>query len=54
MQKIGTLRARGIEIFNGRQLTIGLDLRDRWSFYCVLDEAGGVILEQSFDPIGYY
>jgi len=28
------------------QLTIGLDLGDRWSFYCVLDEVGKVILEQ--------
>jgi transposase len=46
MQKISTMRARGSEIFKGRQLTIGLDLGDRWSFYCVLDEAGGVILEQ--------
>jgi transposase len=46
MQKISTLRARGSEIFNGCQLTIGLDLGDRRSFYCVLDEAGGVILEQ--------
>jgi integrase-like protein len=29
-----------------QKLTIGLDLGDRWSFYCVLDEAGQVILEQ--------
>jgi transposase len=33
-------------IFKGHQLTIGLDLGDRWSFYCVLDEVGQVILEQ--------
>jgi len=33
-------------IFKGHKLTIGLDLGDRWSFYCVLDEAGQVILEQ--------
>src|SRR5260370_39339732 len=32
--------------FNRRQLTIGLDVGDRFSFYCVLDEAGEVILEQ--------
>ena len=32
--------------FNRRQLTIGLDLEDRFSCYCVLDEAGEVILEQ--------
>src|SRR6202044_3039875 len=24
----------------------GLDLGDRWSFYCVLDEAGKILLEQ--------
>jgi predicted NBD/HSP70 family sugar kinase len=30
----------------GHKLTIGLDLGDRWSNYCVLDEAGEVLLEQ--------
>jgi transposase len=34
------------EIFKGHQLTIGLDLGDRWSFCCVVDEAGQIILEQ--------
>jgi transposase len=34
------------KIFKKSQLTIGLDLGDRWSFYCVLDESGEVILEQ--------
>jgi len=33
-------------IFKGHKLTIGLDLGDRWSFYCVLDEAGEILLEQ--------
>jgi predicted NBD/HSP70 family sugar kinase len=33
-------------IFKGHKLTIGVDLGDRWSFYCVLDEAGEVLLEQ--------
>ena len=28
-----------------RQLTVGLDLGDRSSFYCVLNEAGEVVLE---------
>jgi transposase len=45
MQKITTMRTSGKKIFKG-QLTIGLDLGDRWSFYCVLDEAGEVLLEQ--------
>src|SRR4030095_15274239 len=34
------------EIFKEQKLTIGVDLGDRWSFYCVLDEAGKIILEQ--------
>ena len=33
-------------IFKGHKLTIAVDLGDRWSFYCVLDEAGKIILEQ--------
>src|SRR5437879_9073490 len=33
-------------IFKGHKLTIGLDLGDHWSCYCVLDEAGKIILEQ--------
>src|SRR5262245_34356098 len=45
MQKISTMRTSGKRIFKG-QLTIGLDLGDRSSSYCVLNEAGEVILEQ--------
>ena len=45
MQKISTMRTSGRKIFNG-QLTIGLDLGDRSSSYCVLDEAGKILLEQ--------
>jgi transposase len=45
MQKISTMRMSGKTIFKG-QLTIGLDLGDRSSSYCVLDEAGEIILEQ--------
>ena len=47
MQKSCTVRASGCEIFKGCQLTIGLDLGDRSSYYCVLDEAGKVIQEGS-------
>ena len=46
MKKISTVQAFSNEIFKGQKLTIGLDLGDRWSFYCVLDEAGKIILEQ--------
>ena len=45
MQKISTLPRSGSRIFKGRQLTIGLDLGDRWSWYCVLNELGGIVLE---------
>ena len=36
----------GSEILKGHQLTIGLDLGDRWSFYCVLNELGEVVREE--------
>jgi predicted NBD/HSP70 family sugar kinase len=44
MQKISTMRTSGKNIFQG-QLTIGLDLGDRSSAYCVLNEAGEIVLE---------
>src|SRR3974390_3441618 len=46
MKKISTVRVNGNMIFKGHKLTIGVDLGDRWSFYCVLDEAGEILLEQ--------
>src|SRR6202162_1067807 len=46
MKKNSTVAKNRNEIFKQPKLTIGLDLGDRWSFYCVLDEAGQVILEQ--------
>ena len=39
MQKLSTRRAVRNRIREGGQHTIGLDLGDRWSYYCVLDEA---------------
>jgi len=45
MQKITTVRRGARNVFKG-QLTIGLDLGDRSSSYCVLDEAGEILLEQ--------
>jgi transposase len=44
MQKISTMRTNEKNIFQG-QLTIGLDLGDRSSAYCVLNEAGEIVLE---------
>jgi len=46
MKKISTAGAKQTNNFAEQKLTIGLDLGDRWSWYCVLDEAGGVLLEQ--------
>src|SRR5713226_5361297 len=46
MKKFSTVRVNGNMIFKGHQLTIGVDLGDRWSNYCVLDEAGEILLEQ--------
>src|SRR5215469_5467311 len=46
MKKISTVRVNGNMTFKGHKLTIGLDLGDRWSCYCVLDEAGKILLEQ--------
>jgi len=46
MKKISTAQTFKSEIFKEQKLTIGVDLGDRWSFYCVLDEAGKIILEQ--------
>jgi transposase len=46
MKKISTVAMDIIEIFKGQQLTIGLDLGDRTSHYCIFNEAGEIILEQ--------
>jgi hypothetical protein len=46
VKKISTVAKRGNEIFKEPKLTIGLDLGDRTSHYCILDEAGKVILER--------
>src|SRR6478752_8125167 len=46
MKKTSTVQVDGNMIFKGHKLTIGLDLGDRWSCYCVLDEAGEILLEQ--------
>ena len=46
MKKSSTVQTFSNEIFKEQKLTIGLDLGDRWSFYCVLDEAGKILLEQ--------
>jgi len=46
MKKGNTVAARQSRNIAAQKLTIGLDLGDRSSWYCVLDEAGQVQLEQ--------
>ena len=45
MKKISIVATNRNEIFKEPKLTIGLDLGDRSSHYCILDEVGEVILE---------
>jgi hypothetical protein len=47
MKKNNTEATRRKQIFKQARLTIGLDLGDRSSHYCMLDEAGNVILESN-------
>ncbi len=46
MKKVSTAAAKATRKFPDHKLTIGLDLGDRSSWYCVLDEAGEVLREQ--------
>ena len=46
MKKISTVARKQIRNFFEPKLTIGLDLGDRSSWYCVLNENGEVVLEQ--------
>ena len=46
MKKISTVAGKQNRNISGQKQTIGLDLGDRWSWYCVLEEAGRVLLEQ--------
>ena len=46
MKKVSTVAAKQSRNFSPPRLTIGLDLGDRNSWYCVVDEAGQIQLEQ--------
>ena len=46
MKKGSTAAAKQRKNISQQQLTIGLDLGDRSSWYCVMDEAGRVVQEQ--------
>jgi hypothetical protein len=49
MQKISTMRTSEKNIFDG-QLTIGVDLGDRSSAYCILNEAGEIVWSTNWRP----
>jgi len=49
MKKISTVGAKQSRNFREQKLTIGLDLGDRSSWYCVLDEAEEVLLREKVD-----
>ena len=40
---VGTIRK---QVFRDKKLTIGMDLGDQSTYYCVLDETGEVVVEQ--------
>jgi len=46
MKKVSTVWTHQTRNISQQKLTIGLDLGDRNSWYCVLDEAGQIKLEQ--------
>ena len=46
MKKVSTAAVKQSRTFSQSNLTIGLDLGDRHSWYCVVDEAGQIQLEQ--------
>ena len=46
MKKVSTAAAKQIRNYSQPKLTIGLDLGDRSSWYCLLDEVGEVLREQ--------
>ena len=46
MKKVSTAAAKQIRNFSEHKLTTGLDLGDRVSHYCVLDETGHILVEQ--------
>jgi hypothetical protein len=47
VNKSSTVTMSGNQILKQKKLTIGMDLGDRSTRYCVLGEAGEVILERS-------
>src|SRR6059036_3030721 len=52
MKKVSTAAVKRMRNFSQHKLTIGLDLGDRSSCYCGLDEAGGIVMEQKLSTTG--
>jgi transposase len=46
MKKVSTVAATPSKKISQQKLTVGLDLGDRNSWYCVLDDSGQIQLEQ--------
>ena len=46
MKKVSTVAAKPSKKMSQQKLTVGLDLGDRNSWYCVLDETGRIVMEQ--------
>ena len=46
MKKVSTVAAKPSKKISRQKLTVGLDLGDRNSWYCVLDESGQIQMEQ--------
>ena len=46
MKKISTVATQQSRKISEHKLTVGLDLGDRSSWYCLLDEAGAIVREQ--------
>ena len=46
MKKVSTAGAKPSKKISQQKLTVGLDLGDRNSWYCILDESGQIQLEQ--------
>jgi transposase len=46
MKKVSTATAKQSRNFSQQKLTIGLDLGDRSSYYCMVDESGRMVAEQ--------
>ena len=51
MKKISTAAVKATRNFSQPKLTIGLDLGDRSSWYCLLDEVGEVLRNRNWEQL---